>query len=50
MDETVARQVRQYLDALQWLNSHDVNHPQALDHTELMTNAYQRLHQICGLY
>jgi hypothetical protein len=49
MDETAARHVRQYTEALAWLDSHDVNHPDSYKHTELMTNAYLRLNQICDL-
>lgn len=50
MDETVARQVRQYLDAAEWADTHDPDHPQSLDHIKLMTDAYYRLDEICDLY
>lgn len=49
MDETVARQVRQYVDALEWSNSHDAHHPQAYEHIELFVKADRRIMEICGI-
>lgn len=50
MDEVVARQVRQYVDAAEWADSHDVNHPRAFEHMKLMMDAGYRLDEICGFY